>query len=224
MQVDPMRKLKGQLLLSIALACLFYSISSLLVSTPPQFLRQIITAAAPPPPPPPPPLRPHYLAMAFTVFYPPVTTMSCYCLPFSLLSNLAALSLLSSSHLLLSFAVGPLPPKLPSRIRRGTLFSNTLTPALMKPETSVSYSKQLPLHSTENQLNVVWYGPEGKSCTLTKLYLLLPCRVYPCWPVIRCTTHTLHTKQTVKFLNQFSRLGPVFEALQHLKRTRIIYV
>jgi hypothetical protein len=28
----------------------------------------------------------------------------------------------------------------------------------MKPENSMSYSKQLPLHSTENQLNVVWYG------------------------------------------------------------------
>lgn len=86
-------------------------------------------------------------------------------------------------------------------------------PLLMKPEISMSYSKQLPLHSTKNQLNVVWYGPEGKSCTVTKLYSCLPCRVYPCWPVTRCTMHiTLHTKQTVTFLNQ------------HLKRTHIIYV
>jgi hypothetical protein len=46
MQVDPMRKLKGQLLLSIAFACLFYSISSLVVSTSLHFLRHIIIAAA----------------------------------------------------------------------------------------------------------------------------------------------------------------------------------
>lgn len=80
----------------------------------------------------PPALRPHYLAMAFPVFYPPITTMPCYCTPFSRLGSLAALSRISSSHLLLSFTVGPLSPKFPSRIRRGTLVSNTLTLAHCK--------------------------------------------------------------------------------------------
>jgi hypothetical protein len=60
---------------------------------------------------------------------PLITTTYCYCTPFSRLSNLAALSRSSSSYLLLNFTVGHLPLKLPSSNRRGTLFSNTLTPA-----------------------------------------------------------------------------------------------
>lgn len=103
-------------------------------------------------------------------------------------------------------------------------------PSLMKPETSLSHSKQQLLHSTENQFYVVWYGPEGKSCTVTKLCSCLPCRVYPCWSVIRCTMHdarhlTYNTNRNVSESVQSvgsSLAFRHFEVVQHLKRTHII--
>jgi len=112
------------------------------------------------------------------------------------------------------------------------LSSSRSSPAPCETWNSLSYSKQLPLHSTENLLNVVWYGPDGRSCTVTKLYSCLPRRVYPCWPFIRCTTHdprhltydiNRNVSESVQSVGSNLAFRQ-FEVLQHLKRTHIICV